>query len=234
MKVGSRHPIHMGINFVMSPPPVINPQSYLRFQEALVSCSVDFTNAIRVEERQENRIEVVRGGPTPLQIVVIASALQPIGQLLIIATPEPGRSLPYFVQEAEQVVEAFQITWPAPERQIVKKDVALRDLYETSSDHAFRELWEIRLRQSSDSLSAFGRPVLGGGLRFVMPPGESNPAQVEVRIESFLRDTSRVFVEVQFAWPGPGLAGQSLDPRGPLTEADDFITSEVHSFMGGE
>ena len=227
MKVRSRHPIHMGINFVMSPLPVINPQSYLRFQEALV----DFTNAVRIEEKQENRIEVIRGGPTPLQVVVIASVLQPIGQLLIIATPEPGRPLKYFVQEAEQVVEAFQTTWPAPQRQIVKKDVALRDLYEASSDHAFRELWEIQLGQSSDSLSAFGRPVLGGGLRFVMPPEEGESAQVEVKIESFLKDTSKVFVEVQFVWPSPE---QSLDPRGPLTEADDFITNQVYSFMGGE
>ncbi len=234
MKSESRHPIHMGVNFVITPPPIINPEYYLRFQEALMSCSVDFTNVGSQERREDNRIEVIRETPTPLQILVIASNVQPTGQLLILATPEPKRPLEYFIQEAEQIVEAFETTWPVPQRQIIKKDVALRDLYEASSDHAFRELWEIRLGQSGDMLGIFGRPVLGGGLRFVMPPQPNNLTQVEVKVESFLRDTSKIYIDVQFFWLEPGVAGQSIDPRAPLLEADEFIKARVHSFMKGE
>jgi hypothetical protein len=160
--------------------------------------------------------------------------VQPTGQLLILATPEPKRSLEYFIQEAEQIIEAFEMTWPVPQRQIIKKDVALRNLYETSSDHAFRELWEGRLGQSSDLLGIFGRPVLGGGLRFVMPSQPDTPPQVEIKIESFLKDTSKIFIEVQFFWLEPATAGQSLDPRAILLEADEFIKARVHSFMEGE
>lgn len=191
MKPESRHPIHMGINFVMFPPPVINLQSYLQFQESLVSCSVEFTNAVRRELQQEHRIEAIRDIPTPLQVVVVASTLQPIGQLIVMAAPEPSRPLEYFIQEAEQVVEAFEATWPIPNRQVIKRDVTLRDLYETTSEHAFQELWEEQLGQTSDSLAVLDRQVLGGGLRFVMPPQPGKPAQVEVKIESYLKDTGK-------------------------------------------
>lgn len=232
MKSESRHPIHMGINFVISPPPIINAQSYLQFQKSLVSCSVEFTSAARRELPQEHRIEVVRGTPKPLQVVVIASASQPIGQLLILATPEPGRPLEYFIQEAEQVVEGFEATWPAPNRQIIKQDVALRDLYETTRDHAFQELWEERLGQEPDSLAVLDRLVLGGGLRFVMPPQPGKPAQVEVKIESYLKDTGKLFVETQFAWHEPMPPGAPLDPRERLLEVNNYVENQVLAFMG--
>lgn len=139
----------------------------------------------------------------------------------------------YFIQEAEQVIEAFEETWPVPQRQIIRRDVSLKCLYETTGDHAFQELWEERLGQSQDSLSAFGRPVLGGGLRFVMPPQPSDPAQVEVKIESYLIDTRKMYVETQFVWSKPMPPGASFDPRDRLTEVDAYITDQVHSFIQG-
>ncbi len=232
MKPKSRHPIYMGLNFIISPPPIINPQTYLEFQKSLISCAIEFTNAVRREHQQEHRIEVVRGAPTPLQILVGASASQPFGQLLIAAAPEPGRPLEYFIQETEHVVEAFETTWPASNRQIIKRDVTLRDLYETTSEHAFKELWEERLGQTSNLLAVFGRPVLGGGLRFVMPPQPGKSAQVEVKIESYLRDTGKLFVETQFAWLGPVPPGDPFDPRGRLLEVNDYIENQVLAFMG--
>jgi hypothetical protein len=233
MKPESRHPIHMGINYITSPPPVINPQSYLKFQESLISCSVEFTNSARREHEQGHRIEVVRDVPTPLQIVVNASTSQPIGQLLLVA-PQPARTLEYFIQEAEQVVEAFDATWPAPHRQIIKRDVTLRDLYETTGDHAFQELWETRLGQPSDSLQVFGGPVLGGGLRFVIPAQSGRLAQIEVKIESYLADTSKILVETQFTWPQPTPPGVSFDPRERLLEVENYVTKQVLSFILGD
>jgi len=233
MKPESRYSIHMGINYVVSPPPVINAPSYLEFQKALMSCSIEFTNAARRDLQHEYRIEVVRDAPCPLQILVSASTQQPVGQLLILATPQPERTLEYFIQETEYVIEAFENAWPA-QRQIIKQDVTFRDLYETTSEHAFQELWEVRLGQPPDSLKAFGRPVLGGGLRFVMPPKPGCPTQVEVKIESYLVDTSKIFIETQFAWPEPMPPGTPFSPRERLLEANEYIEQHVIPFILGE
>jgi hypothetical protein len=231
MKPGSRKLIHVGINYIISPPPVINPQSFLKFQEALVSCSLDFTNSGRQEQQYERRIEITRNTP-PLQILIIASTKQPVGQLLIIA-PHPARTVEYFIQETEQVVEAFEGTWETPHRQIMKRDITIRDLYEATSDHAFQELWEERLGQSLGSLSSFG-PIHGGGLRFVIPPQPNRPAQIEIKIESYLQDSSKIFAETQFTWPMPTEPGVSLDPRNRLLEAEDYAKKQVLSFIMGD
>ena len=234
MKPGSRHSIHRGINFVITPPPIVNPAYHIEFQRALVAHSVEYSRCMRLEQPQELRIEVVRDAPTPLQIIVIAMKGQPLGQL-IVAAPQPARSLETFVQEVEFVAAAFDDIWPAPQRQIIKRDVTLRDLYETTSEHAFQELWEGNLGQTSESLKALGGPVQGGGLRFVMPPHPDRRAQVEVKIESYLADSSKIFVETQFAWPEPTAPGISFDPRERLEEVDRYASNEVQRFlMGGE
>jgi len=232
MKPESRRRIHMGINYIMVPAPAINAQNFLRFQEALIDCSVEFTNSARSEQPHEHRIDVTRDQPTPLNIGVIASTTQPTGQLLIVA-PHPGRTLEYFIQETEQIVEAFMATWQAPNRQVVKSDVTLRDLYETTGEHAFQELWEERLRMCAEELAILGTPVLGGGLRFVIPSQPDRPAQIEVKIESYLRDTSKFFVETQFNWLEPRPPGELLDPRRRLNEVEGYVKEHVLPFMLG-
>ena len=146
-----------------------------------------------------------------------------------------GCSLDLLTREAEAAVRAFEATWGKERRQIISSDAAFRDLYETSAEHAFQELWEQRLGQSAQSLAILGRPVLGGGLRFVMPPlpDEVEPLQIEVKIESFLRDTKKLFVETQFAWPAPTSPGAPFDPAGKLKQLDDYIEHVVTSFLVG-
>ncbi|MGQ9625280.1 MAG: hypothetical protein ACUVV0_00030 [Anaerolineae bacterium] len=223
----SRVTIHMGVNFLVSPMPTIDKQSNLTFQQSLVMHGIDFTKV----EFKEREIVVVREAPTRLNIKVAAVG-PAIGQLLIVA-PQPGSYLELFIKEAEAIVKAFDSTWPAKSRQIISSDATIRDLYETSAEHAFKELWETRLRQSPDSLAVLGRPVLGGGLRFVMPPrpDESEPVQIEVKIESFLRDTKKIYVETQFTWPHPMPPGVPLDPSSRLKQVDNYIESKVISFM---
>jgi hypothetical protein len=120
-------------------------------------------------------------------------------------------------------------------RQIVAIDAAFRDLYETSAEHALMELWETRLGQSADALAVLGHPVAGGGLRLVMPPhpGQPEPLEIEVRIESFLQDTKKIWVETQFRWPRPMPPGVSLDPTRRLKEVNDYIDNELLSFIIG-
>ncbi len=229
MNPESRVTIHMGINFVVSPLPTIDMERNLNFQQSLVGQGIDFAKV----DFKEGELSVTREVPTLLQVRVAALG-PPTGQLLILA-PQPRRPLTLFAKEAEAVVRAFDSTWPEKRRQIVSCDATLRDLYEASGEHAFQELWETRLRQSPDSLAVLGRPVLGGGLRFVMPPraDEPEPVQIEVKIESFLRDTKKIYVETQFTWPTPRPPGVTFDPQNRLKQVDAYIENEVILFITG-
>jgi hypothetical protein len=229
MRPETRRLIHIGINFLLAPAPVVSQDRGIAFQGALIQRSIEFDRV----DYGEDILKVFRER-LPLQIVVKSAAGQPAGQLLILA-PQPARNLDYFIQEAEFAVEAFESTWAEQRRQILRTDVTIRDLYETDQ-HAFQEIWETRLRQPESSLAVLGRRVLGGGLRFVMPPqpGDDNPAQIEVKIESYLRDTSKLFVETQFTWPTPSPPDVSFAPRDRLCEVNDYATNQVLSFIQGE
>jgi hypothetical protein len=157
-----------------------------------------------------------------------------VGQLLIVA-PHPKRPVDSVAREAEDIARAFSDTWAFSQRQVLSCDATIRDLYETSSEHAFIELWEKRLHQSPESIKAFGRPILGGGLRLVMPPVPQNQSEpmIEVKIESYLKDTSKLFLEAQFTWRQPEPPGVPLNPTARLERVDNYIQKEVVGFMEG-
>ena len=216
----------MGISFIAFPPPIIDKHSYLEFQRSLISRGIEFTTA----SNPEHQIQVVREAPTPLQVSVRALVPAPLGQLLVVA-PHPARLLDAFVQEVEAVVEAYDDTWPAAQRQLIKCDATLRDLYETESEHAFKELWETWLRQTRDSLAMLGGPVLGGGLRLVMPAIRLDEPQIEVKIESYLRDSSKFFIETQFSWSQPAQPGEDLQPGQRLRKLNRYVEEKVLAFI---
>lgn len=227
MKPQSRFVIYAGINYLVIPPPVISNAATLTFQKAILDNGLEFSKL----EHQKNSVTLIRDNPVPLQIVVSTQDIQ-VGQLLIIA---PAGPLKGFIDEAEAAIKAFETVWASPTKQIIKADATIRQLYETTSPHAFQELWEKRLGQSSQSLSAFGRPIRGGGLRFVMEPvKEDLPVQIEVKVESFLNDTTKIFVETQFNWPLPAAPGLPYDARGRLNRLNEYIEKEVGAFLAGE
>lgn len=230
MKPHSRYIIHLGVNFTTIPSPVVTNQSSLAFQQAIISSGLDFVRA----ENPENRIVLTREAPSPLQISVSVLDAQ-VGQVLLVA-PHPKGSLELFAQEAEAALEAFEAVWPAQNRQIIKSDGTIRELHETTSQHAFQELWEKRLGQPSQSLASFGRPIRGGGLRFVMDPlpNEDEPVHIEVKIESFLSDTTKIFVETQFIWPKPTAPGSAFAARERLMQMNEYIENQVQAFLSGE
>lgn len=230
MKPHSRYIIHIGINFLTIPTPVISHQTFLQFQQAIITHGLEFVRT----ENQKNRLVLAREAPSPLEVSV--GTLEPqIGQVLIVS-PNPKASFDLFIHEAEAAIEAFDEVWSAQGRQIIKCDATIRELHETTSQHAFQELWEKRLGQPSQSLAAFGRPIRGGGLRFVMDPlpNEGEPAQIEVKVESFLTDTTKIFVENQFIWPQPSPPGTPFDIRRRLSQMNDYIQNQVYSFITGE
>ena len=233
MNSETRQTIYMGISFIVTPMPVVDRQSFVGFQGALLSGGIEFTQAAFPVERQ---IVITRGGISPLNITITTNP-PASGQLLIIA-PQPGSDLSVFTKEAEAVVAAFDATWPAQSRQVLHSDATFRDVFEASDEHAFKELWEKRLHQTPQSLSILQGPVLGGGLRLVMPAqqreGDRYPTQIEIKIESFLQDSHKFIIETQFTWPQPVAPGEPIDPGARLAQLDRFIEKTVIPFARGD
>jgi hypothetical protein len=229
MKAQSRLVIHAGINFLTLPMPMISSQTLLAFQQAVLASGLEFTRV----EVPKNTISLLREAPYPLQIVV--SALDPQMGQFVVVSPQPKGGIELFIREAEAATQAFETVWPAGNRQIIRADATIRELYETSSPHAFQELWENRLGQPPQSLTAFGRPIRGGGLRFVMDPIEEPlPCQIEVKIESFLLDTTKIFVETQFTWPIPTTPPSPFNVRDRINSLNDYSAAHVQPFILGE
>jgi len=57
---------------------------------------------------------------------------------------------------------------------------------------------------------------------------------IEVKIESFLNDIRKIFLETQFTWNRPQPPGSPLDPGKRLEALDDFIQNEVVRFVMGD
>lgn len=230
MKKHSEQLIHIGINFLTLPGVTISNESCLQFQKEINLSGLDFS---KVEKNPDNtKIAIIRESPSPLHILVSVQQ-PPVAQLRIIA-PFPKTSKDLFIYEVEAVVRAYEATWPADSRKVVHSDGAIRELLEASGEftHAFQELWERRLNQSAESLKIFGKPIRGGGLRFVLDPlqTDSDPVQIEVKIESFLQDTKKIFVETIFNW----FAETGINPNERINSMDQFVKDHVYEFILGE
>lgn len=229
MILDTRQTIHKGVAFVFTSFVGIEKRANLKFQSALLERGLDFTTT----QDGENRLIIIRDKPAILEIRVEMPG-PGLGQLAIIG-PHGTHHGDMFEREAEAVVQAFNDTWYEASRQILNAEVTLRDLFESSCEHAFEELWMHRLNQPENALSALGRPVLGGGIRFVMPPLESDrsPCNIDVKIESYFRDTKKIFVETQFGWPVPTASGAQMDAPEKLAIADCYVDDNVIPFILG-
>jgi hypothetical protein len=222
--------IHVGIDYIVSPCPALNPQTRLSFQQSILDSGLEYTNTTE----DGNKFIVFRQPPSHLEITVIALNPPHIGQLLVVSEDQ-NRPLNVFCDDAEAAVQAFHNNWPLSPYQIMGCDICIRELHETTSDHAFKELWEDHLHQPSESLSTFNRPILGGGLRFIAnsPPGEHPTTRYDIKIESFIDDSKKVFIEVQLFYIEPLPLGEPFSPSQRLLQVNQFIENQVYSFMKG-
>ena len=230
MRVDTQQSLHFGINHVIAPLPLINNKKQREFQGRLAEEGIEFEQS----GCKGNDMRLTNGPPRSLYVRVAQAGPQ-VGQLLVVAT-HPNRPMELFIEEAGIVCAAFREVWPG-RCQIVARDCTIRNLYVAQAEHAFKYLWEQRLGQTAHQRSHFGRTVLGGGLRFVMPPDENagKPANIEVKIESDLNDSTRIYVDVLFAWPQPMGPGAEMDPAPLLTEAKEYADGEVVDFiLGGD
>lgn len=212
----------------------VDKQSSVAFQSELINAGID--DFAKIDFPREGEINVLREKPSPLQIQVIANQAPPplglVGQLLVIS-PLPRYEIRNFGEDVDAITSAFEKTWPVGNRQIISCDSTVRVLYQSSTHHAFQEIWETFLGKTTDSLSALQKPVMGGGIRFVMPPESDGPegVLVEVKIESWLEDTSQIFIESQYRW-NPPLAG--FDSINRIEQVYNYIEKTVVPFVMGE
>jgi len=222
--------LHFGVNFVLAPLPEqeLTDDRARKFLNDLADGGLGIDKFER--KGAESKWEFSRRGePGPLIIVVGKTGPQ-VGQILITA-PQPARSLDLFIREAEAACTAFLAAWPR-KYQVVHRDVCLRRLFPTEGEHAFAYVWETLLGKNQDDLKPFGNQVFGGGLRIVAVPSDGEGQIQEAKIESFLRDPSKLFVEVQWAWNKPLESSERIDPKDVLEKVNAYATEKVQEFLG--
>ncbi len=233
MKKFSRQLLDIRISFLLIPEAAISPQSSLTFQDEIRKAGLDFSGV----NIQNNAIVIARSDPSPLQITVgMAQPPQPPICQLALVSQMPKTAIDGFCKDAEAAIIAFQSTWSPPAWQILKCDAMIRELHETESEHAFKELWENRLGQSAKSLSIFGKPIRGGGLRFVLDalPTDEDPIQIDIKIELFLNDVKKIFVETTFSWGKPNQPSPIINAADRLIGMNKYIEERVEGFIKGE
>jgi hypothetical protein len=222
----TRQSIHFGVGGVFTPQPVCDAAHALEFQRALAEHGLAFS-ATNV---QPAGIALVRAS-LPLEVRVQQPGPM-VGSFAVVAQ-NPQRVLEVFVDEARTVQAAIGKAWPGT-IQLVQREVTMNYLYDVASGHAFKYLWEERLGRDEGELNRFGRPVLGGGLRFVMPASDpGTDANTQVWIESFFADPRKLWVAVQMQWMSPRPM-DDLNPDVLLQEVDQYAKTEVVAFISGE
>lgn len=227
MNPDSRQTVHASINYLIVPPPHVDAQTNLKFQQSLTERGIEYDSV----SLQGRRLTIRWADAFPLSIRVDGPGQEAVGTLGIVA-PGPAVGVDLFLREAEAVGEAYRLTWGRG-GQILAIDVTLRDLFDSSGAVAFEEIWQRLLGRPNDELAPFGRPVVGGGLRFVMPPHltSPDPAETQVRIESFLRQQNKLWVETVFKWLRPRALDTGLNPRYLISTANDFVEASVLAFL---
>lgn len=223
----TRQTVYIGAGFVFSPQPVIDSAHALRFQQELSNHGIVFTQT----QMPPGVITLLRQSP-PLEVRV-QHAGPALGTTVVIA-PAPWGSVDEYIDDAKTAFAAYWVAWPGQTLQVLQREVTVRQLYDVAEDHAFMFLWEKRLNADRKELTAFRRPVLGGGLRFHMVPQSTDDQapETDVRIESSFGDPKKLFIELLMKWHTP-IAVMELDPEEIVREAERFLAQEVVDFITG-
>jgi len=227
MRADTRQAIYVALNFVFAPAPSLDRNSHLKLQQALSAEGVDYTDC----QRAPNIFTVTRTGTPPLQVRIALVPPAPIAQLVIESENIGGVDREYFCKDAEAVVTAFGKTWPET-KQMLSVDATLRDLFESSEQHAFAEIWEKRLGREAAEFAGLG-PVMGGGFRLLVPPlpTDSDPQIVDIVIESFLADPKKMYLQASFKWPKPLNPGAPMQPVAYVERAEKYVREKLVPFM---
>ena len=225
----TRESIFFGVNYVIAIAWEPDKKRQLDFEKALLERGLEFP-----ETRSGLRnLILVRNSQSPLEVRLASQGPQVSN--IIVRSERPLRSLEVFVKEAEAVCDAYCQTWIKERCQILQCDATIRHLY-SCQEYAFKYLWEERLGQEGKDFHYLGKgPVLGGGLRLVIPATKDKPepTHIEIKIESFFQDSRKMFVETHFVWPQPRLLKGEIkfDPEFRLKCVEKYAISKVCDFV---
>ncbi|MBM4104062.1 MAG: hypothetical protein FJ263_08430 [Planctomycetes bacterium] len=226
----SKTSVHFGINFLLAGPWGHEKGTLLEFQKALLDGGLEFSQTAA----RPAGFSLSRSDPSSLQVILETPGPQVHTMQIIAANPQYDVEM--FAKEALAATSAYQKTWRLPQYQILSTGGCIRHLY-SAHVHAFQYLWEERLGQSPQDFALLGRrPVAGGGLRLSIPPHQKEggqPVSIEIRIESFLRESQKLFVETVFTWPQPRVVaeGKDFDCQTHLREVESFAAEQVWDFI---
>jgi hypothetical protein len=231
IELDSRKVIFMGVDFMITHMPDVSQRLNLDFQSRLMPIGIEFQQT----QLFADRLLMIRHEPSPLAVNFIKQPDTPpgMGQVVIVAE-FPKYDLSTFCDEADKIVDTFLSHFSFGDRQVISKDATIRSLYSTGGVHAYQAIWETLLGQSNDKLrNLLGKPMLGGGLRFVIPAEatESDPASIELKIESFLQDSFQLFVETQIVWGRVESPGSEFSPRRLLQTVEDYNTDVMQRMV---
>jgi hypothetical protein len=232
----SKTPLHYQVVFSFAPGPELSPANVLKYLQQLAQAprGISFQET-RHAERSLTFLRVAP--PLTVQIGSWQGALDitkgPSTSFLDIEAVHPSGEQSEFCDSARDVLAAYGEVWGVP-IQFVQRECIVRYLFEVQQSHAFQYLWEQRLHQRVEELSAFKRPILGGGLRFVMPARDRvNEPLYDVKIESFLSNPKQLFVELHATW-GPSLSTADDDPMAIFQTTTDYVSGSVMAFLTSE
>jgi hypothetical protein len=227
----SRQSIYFGVNYLVAIPWVADKSKQLDFQRALLEHQLDFPEV----KAGERILTLVRKEQSPLEVRIASLGPQVSG--ISVRSEGPAYDIDLFAKEADAAYTAYHKTWVERPCHILQCDATTRHLY-SCGDHAFKYLWETRLGQKGGDFHHLGkRPVLGGGLRLVIPPisNEPEPNQIEIKIESFFGEPRKMFIETLFVWPPtqPRLLDKNskFDPEFRLKSVEKYAINEVWNFL---
>jgi len=225
----SRQSIFFSVNYIMASVWTPDKKKVLDFQDALLGSQLEFSES----KCAVRSFELIRREQSPLYVKV--ASLGPQVSNVAVRSERPAYPIDLFVREADAVYEAYRQIWHKEQVQILRCDATIRHLY-SCAEHAFKYLWEDRLGQEPQDFHYLGkRPVLGGGLRLVMPPTkeDTEPVQIELKIESFFQESQKMFIETLFVWPQPRLLpkDKKFDPGFRLQRVEKYAINEVCNFV---
>lgn len=226
----SKTTVHLSLQYVLAGAWVPERARTVEFEKALLDNGLDFGQT----QSRENAFILIRMQPSHLQVKIESLGPQVISLQIAANNPQYEREM--FSRDAEAVTQAFLKTWPAEHYQILTVNSKIHHLY-SAQTHAFQYIWEERLGQTPEDFRLLGgRPVAGGGLRLVMPPHAvqgAEPTSIDLRVESFLREPNKVFIETAFTWPKPRVISteQGFEPQRHIEETERFAAEEVWNFL---
>ena len=228
LNLTSRQSISFSVSYIIAVQWSSEAMKKLDFQRELTRRQLEFPQT----HTGANDFTLARAVPSAL--VVKSASLGPNVSSISVTSERPVHSLELFAKEAETVYDAYRQTLLQQQCQILKCTAVVRHLY-SCSDHAFKYLWEDRLSQDPKDFQRLGaRPVLGGGLRLVMPPmkDDAEPVQIEIKVESYFREANKMFIETLFVWPKPRLLtlDEKFDPQFRLGNVEEYAVTRVCDF----